>query len=113
MSWVDKIDEVVDRFYERDNVPRQRDINWQKEFLDFGKFGPMNSNCSFCWSQEGDAQFYVDRFMSISPVASSTDEEKEMFVRHVKTVLAEEHRKTGKNTFILPYTTEIYWFKKH
>ena len=108
VPWVEKIESKVDKFYELYSTPRQQSMKWKDEVRDFGKFSPMQSDFSLKKMQEGDVNFIIDRYLSLSPVASSSTEEKQELVNHIQTVLEE----TGQTTFVLPQTTAIYWLGK-
>ena len=105
---MDKIEEMLQKSYELSSTPTQRNEKWVDEVARFGKFAPIQSDFSLKLEQEGDVNFILDRYLSISVIASSNDEEKKAFLNKVKTILKE----TGESVFVLPYIVSIYWMSK-
>ena len=108
VPWVDKIDKMVDKFYELYPCPRQQSMKWKKAVEDFGKFSKLKCDFSLKRIQEGDMDFIIERFTSLSSVASSSIEERKRLVSHIHTVLGD----TGKTLFALPQIVSIYWLAK-
>ena len=67
---------------------------------------------SFSHVQEADAEGVVDRVLSISFIAGLSESEREQVEQQVRGLLAEHPDTRGRETFRVPYRTEIYWCER-
>lgn len=113
MPWVKEIRELVVPFLKRGKTPLHRDNEWRKKIDKFGKFGEIHSNSNFCISKEGEAEMIVDVYMAISAiVAVASDAEKQILSSKIRHILATHHSLRGKETYTLPFVTDISWCVK-
>ena len=105
VDWVRKTTEIIDRYDDRG--PRFREYAWEAAWAKTPGFEPLTKQ-SFGFVQRLDREAVVDRFLSISFIASLEDNrraEAETALRH----LFDSHPQTaGRAVIELPYQCEIY-----
>ena len=106
VDWVRRLTEIIEP-YER-AVPREKTHAWRAAFQMTDLFGSLNQR-RFQHSQTLDVARLVERFSSVSFVASLPDQKRSAVLARIRE-LAETHPDlAGRDTFELPYFTELYW----
>ena len=110
IEWIAALEKIIYRYYEED-VPRQQSMKWKDVIDAFSGFRDLQLT-SLHHNQSGPLEMVVDRVLSISFIASLSEEEKKVVAEEV-TKLVENHPDTkGLMTYTVPYYTNIYWCKK-
>lgn len=106
VDWVRRLTEIIEP-YER-SVPREKTHEWRTAFQMTDLFGSLNQR-RFPHSQTLDDQRLEERFSSASFIASLPDERRSAVLERIRE-LAETHPDlAGRDSFELPYFTELYW----
>ena len=101
VDWVAAVDEVLDRY--RGDVPTHYSGRWRDAFSRTAAFEPLEAS-SIPYDQVLDADGFVDRFMSVSVIASLDDAERARVERDLRSIVA-----GFDEPFSLPYRTAVYW----
>lgn len=105
VDWVQKTTEIIDRYDDRG--PRFRDYAWSDSWARTPGFEPLVKQ-SFGFVQRLDREAVVDRFLSISFIAS-LEENRHAAVEAALRQLFDSHPQTaGRAVIELPYQCEIY-----
>jgi SAM-dependent methyltransferase len=106
VDWVRKLTEIIDP-YER-TAPREKTHEWRVAFAMTDLFGTLHQR-RFSYAQTLDVQGLVERFASVSFIASLPAVEGHQVLARIRD-LAETHPDlAGRESFELPYFTELYW----
>lgn len=109
VPWVRELTELIQP-YER-TAPREKTHEWRRAFSASDLFGRLNQ-LRFPYAQRLDADGLVERFASVSFIASLSPEERDDVLERIRS-LAETHPDlAGRKVFDLPYVTELYWCAK-
>jgi SAM-dependent methyltransferase len=106
VAWVRRLTEIIDP-YER-SAPREKTQEWRVAFSQTDLFGSLNQR-RFPHSQTLDVDGLVERFASVSFIAVLPEEERAEVLSRIRE-LAETHPDlVDRDSFELPYFTELYW----
>jgi SAM-dependent methyltransferase len=106
VPWVRELTEIIHP-YER-TAPREKTHDWRRAFSASDLFGRLNQ-LRFPHAQWLDRDGLVERFASVSFIASLSPGERESVLGRIR-ALAETHPDlAGRDDFDLPYVTELYW----
>jgi SAM-dependent methyltransferase len=106
VDWVRRLTEIIDP-YER-TAPREKTHEWRAAFQMTDLFGSLNQR-RFPHSQILDVEGLVERFASVSFIAVLPEQERAGVLGQIRD-LAETHPDlAGRDSFELPYFTELYW----
>lgn len=106
VPWVRELTEIITP-YER-TAPREKTHVWRRAFSATDLFGRLNQ-LRFPHAQRLDRDGLVERFASVSFIASAPPGEREEVLGRIRE-LAETHPDLAdRDEFDLPYTTELYW----
>lgn len=108
-DWVARLGEIIEPH--RGTAPRVASGAWRTAFEETELFTPLVSE-QFSHVHEADSQGVVDRVLSISFIAGLAEDEREQVEQQVRTLLAEHPATHGRETFRVPYRTEIYWCER-
>jgi SAM-dependent methyltransferase len=109
VPWVHELTEIIGP-YER-TAPREKTHEWRRAFSASDLFGRLNQ-LRFPHAQRLDVEGLVERFASVSFIASLPSEERDGVLGRIRS-LAETHPDlAGQEEFDLPYVTELYWCAK-
>ena len=109
VQWIRELTEIIDP-YER-TAPREKTHEWRRTFSASDLFGRLNQ-LRFPHRQRLDRDGLVERFASVSFIASLPSEERDAVLDRIR-ALAEKHPDlAGPDGFDLPYVTELYWCVK-
>ncbi|HET9680776.1 MAG TPA: class I SAM-dependent methyltransferase [Candidatus Limnocylindrales bacterium] len=104
--WIERLNEIIDRA--DDGHPRFRTGAWREAFDQSRLFEPI-AEAEYRTVQRGDRQLFVDRVASISYVAAMPDDQREVVLDAVRTLLATEPDTAGQEVIELPYRAHVYW----
>lgn len=106
VPWVRELTEILTP-YER-TAPREKTLEWRRAFSVIDLFGRLNQ-LRFPHRQRLDRDGLVERFASVSFIASAPPEDRDAVLGRIRE-LAETHPDlAGGDGFDLPYVTELYW----
>jgi ubiquinone/menaquinone biosynthesis C-methylase UbiE len=108
-DWVAQLGELVERH--RGTAPRYVSGAWRAAFEETDLFTPLAAE-HFSHVHEVDAEGVVDRLLSISFIAALAGEEREQVGEQVRRLLAEHPDTRARETFCLPYRTDVYWCER-
>lgn len=109
VPWVRDLTELIQP-YER-TAPREKTHEWRRAFSASDLFGRLNQ-LRFPYAQRLGVDGLVERFASVSFIASLSPEERDDVLERIRS-LAETHPDlAGRKVFDLPYVTELYWCAK-
>ncbi len=108
-DWVAQLAEIIEP--RRGTAPRYVSGAWRAAFEKTDLFTPLAAE-HFSHLHEVDAEGVVDRLLSISFIAALTREEREQVGEQVRRLLAEHPETRARETFRLPYRTDVYWCER-
>ena len=108
-DWVARLGEIIEPH--RGTAPRVQSGAWRTAFEETELFTPLISK-HFSHVQDADPQGVVDRVLSISFIAGLSESEREQVEQQVRGLLAEHPDTRDRETFRVPYRTEIYWCER-
>jgi SAM-dependent methyltransferase len=108
-DWVAKLGEIIEPH--RGTAPRYQSGAWRAVFRETALFTPLAAE-HFSHVHEVDAEGVVDRVVSISFIAALTGAEREQVGEQARRLLAEHPETRGRETFRLPYRTDVYWCER-
>ncbi len=110
VEWIDRLWSVMDRVEKR--APWRRHDEWRESaFVDTPWFGPLHE-ATFHHTQELTVDGVVDRFRSVSHVASLPPAGQEAVLADVRDVLASHPATRGRDTIAIPYRVDCYWAQR-
>lgn len=104
-AWVARLSEIIEPH--RGSTPTHRTQAWQGGFRDIGLFTPLERR-EFRYEQPLDTDGLVDRIVSISFIAKLPDAARRDVVDQVRRLAAEDPALAGRESFSLPYRTDVY-----
>lgn len=108
-DWVAQLGEITEPH--RGTAPRYLPGAWRAAFEETALFTPLAAE-HFSHVHEVDAEGVVDRLLSISFIAALTGEERQQVGEEVRRLLAEHPETRARETFRLPYRTDVYWCER-
>jgi ubiquinone/menaquinone biosynthesis C-methylase UbiE len=108
-DWVAQLGEIIE--LHRGTAPRVLSGAWRAAFEETDLFTPLAAK-HFSHVHEVDAEGVVDRLLSISFIAALTGEEREQVGEQVRRLLALHPDTRARETFCLPYRTDVYWCER-
>ena len=108
-DWVARLGELIEPH--RGTAPRHHSGAWRAAFEETALFTPLAAE-QFTHVHEVDAEGVVDRLLSISFIAALTREERKQVGEQVRRLLAEHPETRARETFRLPYRTDVYWCER-
>jgi SAM-dependent methyltransferase len=109
VPWVHDLTEIIGP-YER-TAPRERTHEWRRAFSASDLFGRLNQ-LRFPHAQRLDVDGLVERFASVSFIASLPPKDREVVLGRIRAVAETHPDLAGQAKFDLPYVTELYWCAK-
>jgi SAM-dependent methyltransferase len=106
VPWVAEFGRILDE-HDDGSAPRTREEAWKAALAAHPKFSPMKTEV-FSWAQDGDAETFVDRALSVSFVAARPAEVRVRVAEAVRKLLAEHPETRGLDRFQMPYKTHVY-----
>jgi SAM-dependent methyltransferase len=104
-SWVARLTGIIEPH--RGTTPTHRTGAWREGFDDTGLFSPLERR-EFRYEQALDADGLVDRTVSISFIANLPDDARNAVADQVRRLAAEDPALAGRESFSLPYRTDVY-----
>ena len=108
-DWVARLGEIMEPH--RGTAPRYQAGAWRAAFDETTLFTPLAAE-HFAHVHEVDAQGVVDRVLSISFIAALAEGEREQVAKQVRQLLAEHPATRARETFRVPYHTDVYWCER-
>lgn len=108
-DWVARLGEIMEPH--RGTAPRYQAGAWRAAFDATTLFTPL-AGAHFSHVHEADAQGVVDRVLSVSFIAALTEGAQEQVVKQVRQLLAEHPATRARETFRVPYRTDVYWCER-
>jgi ubiquinone/menaquinone biosynthesis C-methylase UbiE len=110
VDWVDRLWSVMDRVEKR--APWRRHDEWRESaFVDTSWFGPLHE-ATFRHEQVLTVDGVVERFRSVSHVASLRPDARDVVLTEVRDVLATHPATRGRDTVAIPYRVDCYWAQR-
>jgi SAM-dependent methyltransferase len=106
VDWVRRLTEIIAR-YEGD-TPNERTGEWRRAFSATDLFGTLHQ-LRFPHRQELDADGLVDRMASVSFIAVLPEGDRAEVLDQVRELARTHPDLAGRDTFDLPYVTDLYW----
>jgi hypothetical protein len=91
----------------RGDTPSFRTGNWRKGLEDGGLFTPLRL-LEFLYEQVMTVDGLVDRVLSVSFMAALPEGERTEVAARVRRLVADEPDLRGRETFPLPYRTDVF-----
>lgn len=108
-DWSERLTAIFDRLSAEG--PRYRDMRWRDAFTRTELFGPLHHQLAYHVHTVSRKQF-VDRVLSVSYVASASEEERERVIAEVEDMLGTDPELRGRGEIGMPYRTDVYWCVK-
>jgi SAM-dependent methyltransferase len=110
VGWVDRLWSVVDRVEK--HAPWRNHDEWRESaFGDTPWFGPLHE-ATFRHEQPLSIDGVVDRFRSVSHVASLPPQRQDAVLREIRDLLATDPATRGRNEVAIPYRVDCYWAER-
>ncbi|XP_033741568.1 uncharacterized methyltransferase-like C25B8.10 isoform X2 [Pecten maximus] len=106
VPWVKDIETILSEFY--GDTPRAVNRTWKTVIEKFTGFLCKEHILQEGIDFQGDRDFIVNHFCTISVIASLAEEEKEKVQQRMYQVLDSHEETTGKDIIKIPFQTEIY-----
>jgi ubiquinone/menaquinone biosynthesis C-methylase UbiE len=106
--WAKKVNQLVDRYLAEQTIPRYRSGSWKKAFEDTNLFQPLKET-HFQSVQRGTRRVILDRFLSISYIASLPLKKREEFARELNAILDSDPQTKGAERIDLRHRVDVYW----
>jgi ubiquinone/menaquinone biosynthesis C-methylase UbiE len=110
VDWVDQLWSVMDRVEKR--APWRRHDEWRESaFVDTPWFEPLHE-ATFQHEQVLTVDGVIDRFRSVSHVASMPPDEQNAVLGEVRGMLASHPDTRGRDQVAIPYRVDCYWAQR-
>ncbi|HZR14618.1 MAG TPA: class I SAM-dependent methyltransferase [Acidimicrobiia bacterium] len=110
VDWVDELWSVMDRVEKK--APWRNHEEWRESaFVDTPWFGPLHE-ARFRHEQLLTVDGVVDRFRSVSHVATLPPDEQAAVLDEVRDVLATHPATRGREQVAIPYRVDCYWAER-
>jgi ubiquinone/menaquinone biosynthesis C-methylase UbiE len=110
VDWVDQLWSVMDRVEKR--APWRRHDEWRESaFVDTPWFDPLHE-ATFRHEQVLTVDGVIDRFRSVSHVASMPPDAQNAVLGEVRDMLASHPDTRGRNEVAIPYRVDCYWAQR-
>lgn len=105
-EWARRVTAIFDRL--SGNGPRYRDLRWREAFERTATFGPLR-HVAFSHAHEVTPDAFMDRVLSVSYVASASEDDRARVVDEVTALLRSDPELSGRDVVAVPYRTDVYW----
>jgi len=105
-DWSERLTAIFDRLA-GDN-PRYRDGRWRGAFERTDLFGPLHHRVAY-HLHHVTPEAFMDRVLSVSYVASASQEERDAVRGEVTEMLATDEELAGHDEIVMPYRTDVFW----
>lgn len=105
-DWARRITRIFDRV--AGDGPRYRDMRWRGAFERTTLFDPLHRQVAH-QVHEVSREGFLDRVLSVSYVASASEEERARVVAEVHELLETDPELAGRERLHIPYRTDVYW----
>jgi hypothetical protein len=107
--WMARLTAIVDRH--AGDTPRYRDGRWRAAFDASAGFTPLQVQ-RFHHRHELDREGLLDRFASISFVATLPDAARARVLAEIEQVVEAEPSLAGPGPVMVPYRTDLFWAER-
>lgn len=94
-----------------DGAPRYRTMQWRRAFDTTPLFSPLQK-AEFAFEQVGDTQMVLDRFGSVSFIATMPAPERQVILDQIAHVTREQLARQGGGPVRLPYLATLFWCER-
>jgi SAM-dependent methyltransferase len=105
-DWSERLTGIFDRL--AGDGPRYRDGAWRAAFERTSLFGPLHHRVAYHLHHVTHEAF-MDRVLSVSYVASATEQERERVRDEVNELLDTDPELSGREEIVMPYRTDVFW----
>lgn len=109
VQWVADVWGLVDEH--RNEAPSNRDLSWQAAFARANRFSPLMHR-RFAHGEWFCLDDLLTRVASISFIAELPSAQREAFLKRVRDVAVDHPDLRGRERFVMPYVTDVYWCSK-
>jgi len=109
-AWSRRLTGIFDRL-SRDSDPRYNRSAWRPAFDRSDGFTALEHR-SFRWDHQVTRETFLDRVLSVSYVASASEEIRRDVAREVRELLDVDPELAGREVVTMPYTTDVYWCRR-
>lgn len=106
-DWAERLTAIFDRLAGED-APRYRHGRWREAFVRTELFGPLHHRVAY-HVHHVTPETFLDRVLSVSYVASASEDERAGVVGEVRELLATDPELVGRDEIVMPYRTDVYW----
>ncbi len=111
VDWVAEVGEIVNEYWDAGGIPRYWTGGWRRSFDGNALFTTLQS-AEFRYVQVASLETMMERFASISYVATLAVGERELFLRRIRKVLTERGVISPDGTVSFPYRVDVFWCYK-
>ncbi|HET7235156.1 MAG TPA: class I SAM-dependent methyltransferase [Actinomycetota bacterium] len=105
-DWSERLTAIFDRL--AGDAPRYRRGTWREAFERTHLFGPLHHRVAYHVHHVTRTAF-MDRVLSVSFVASASEQEREQVIADVNELLDTDPELAGRREFVMPYRTDVFW----
>lgn len=109
-AWSRRLTELFDRLSGPD-APRFKHGRWRAAFERSDAFGPLHHRSTRSLHDVSPGGF-LDRVLSVSYVASASDEERAAVEAEVLDLLTHDPDLAGRSRIGMPYATDVFWCER-
>lgn len=110
IGWVDALWSVMDRVEKR--APWRNHDEWRESaFVDTPRFGELHE-ATFRHEQALSIDGVIDRFRSVSHVASLPSDQRNAVLAEIRELLASDPATRGRDEVRIPYRVDCYWAER-
>lgn len=106
-DWAERLTAIIDSVT-GDGVPRYHDGRWRKAFEGSDLFGPLHHRVAY-HVHHVTPQAFLDRVLSVSFVASASEEDRERVLFEVQDLMATDPELRDRDEIVMPYRTDVFW----
>ena len=106
-DWAERLTAIFDRLA-GDEAPRYRQGRWREAFDRSDLFGPLHHRVAY-HVHHVTPETFLDRVLSVSYVASASEEDRARVVEDVRDLIATDPDLAGREEIVMPYRTDVFW----
>jgi SAM-dependent methyltransferase len=105
-DWSERLTAIFDRL--AGDGPRYRDGLWREAFERTSLFGPLHHRVAY-HVHHVTSEGFLDRVLSVSYVASASEEDRERVIAEVHELLETDPELRDHDEIVMPYRTDVFW----
>lgn len=106
-DWSERLTAIFDRLA-GDEAPRYQRGKWREAFERSDLFGPLHHRVAY-HVHHVTPETFLDRVLSVSYVASASEEQRTRVVEEVRDLIATDPALAGHEEIVMPYRTDVFW----